>query len=170
MDLDTLLRTLAATPDALEALIRPHGSDLLRRRPDNGGWSIVEILAHLLDEERFDFRPRVLATLRDPTEEWTPIDPENWVRERGYNERDVAQTLEEFRTERAASLELLRNWNSPDWNLQYDHPQFGALRAGDLMLSWTVHDTLHLRQITHRLYDNACRTAAQFSGSYAGSW
>ncbi len=63
-----------------------------KRKPDPGSWSILEVVCHLLDEERLDFKPRLDITLHHPGEKWTPIDPQGWVIAKKYNERSLDQT------------------------------------------------------------------------------
>jgi len=141
-----------------------------RWRPDATRWSVVEIVAHLADEEGEDFRARVASTLEDPTRPWPPIDPEGWAVSRRYRERDVGEELDRFERERAESVSWLRLLRDPDWSLAYRHPKVGPITAGDVMASWCAHDALHLRQIAKRLYELANRDADAFDTAYAGQW
>ncbi len=119
----------------------------LRWKPTPERWSMLEVLVHLWVEEKEDFRRRLSLTLEDPAQAWPPIDPEGWVDERRYNERDLAEARDGIARERASSLVYLRGLEEPDWDRQHDHPQMGGLRAGDLFAAWVAHDWLHVRQI-----------------------
>ncbi len=141
--------------------------DEVRWRPAPGRWSMLEVLVHLWDEEKGDFRRRLSLTFEDPAREWPPIDPEGWVRERRYNQRDLAESLAGFRQERAASLAWLRGLEEPDWDLGHEHPALGVLRAGDLMAAWTAHDYLHIRQISNLRIEYLGVKAAPYSTRYA---
>ncbi len=138
-----------------------------RWKPAPERWSMLEVLAHLGDEEREDFRPRISSTLEDPAREWPPIDPEGWVVERRYNERDLAESLNVFRLERAASLEWLRELIDPDWSRAHEHPSLGVLRAGDLLAAWVAHDDLHIRQLSQLRVEYLDVLAAPYSTRYA---
>lgn len=132
-------------------------------------WSILEVINHLLDEEREDFRVRINICLFQPAEAWPPIDPPGWAIESRYNERELVQSLENYLEERKASLDWLKNLNVPDWNARYEAP-FGPISAGDLFASWVTHDLLHMRQLVelHQAYLE--QLAAPFSLDYAGAW
>ena len=141
----------------------------LRWRPQPGKWSALEILVHLLDEEREDFRPRLLSTLEDPTAPWPSIDPEAWVTERDYQSRDREEVLRAFREERARSVQVLAGLRAAPWDHAYAHPT-GEIRAGDLLRSWLSHDALHLRQLAQRSYQRIGATCAPYLADYAGPW
>jgi hypothetical protein len=118
-----------------------------RWRPAPSKWSLLEILAHLCDEERDDFRSRIRLTLENPGHPWPPIDPEGWARDRRYNEYDLRTTVDDFRRERQESLRWLRSLRETAWDQVHEHPQIGPMRAGDLLAAWSAHDLLHLQQI-----------------------
>lgn len=141
-----------------------------RWKPPDGAWSILEVVCHLADEDEFDFRPRVRLTLNDPAANWPPIDPEGWAVARRYNESQLVEVLARFCTYRQSSVAWLRSLESPDWNQTHQHPKFGPFRAGDILAAWAAHDTLHLRQISKRLYQLAARDAGEYSVRYAGEW
>ncbi len=139
-------------------------------RPAEGGWSIVEIVAHLADEETDDFGKRLELTLRDPAAAWPPIDPEGWAVQRKYNDRELDAEVKRFVAARRESLRWLRGLKAPDWSAAHQHPKIGAMRAGDLLAAWAAHDALHLRQIAKRLYQMTRRDAGDHEVAYAGTW
>lgn len=170
MQHDVLIDTLRRFPDVLEAAVHGIEPGNAAARSPSGAWSIVEIVAHLADEEIEDFRTRLRSTLEDPQRPWPPIDPEGVAAERRYNERDLAAEVARFREQRTASVAWLDGLHAPDWSRAYEHPSVGPLRAGDLLASWAAHDQLHLRQIAKRRYELVCRAAEPFKTDYAGSW
>lgn len=169
MHAEHLIRSLERFADVLPAVAGSINAEDARWGPDESSWSIVEIVAHMADEEMSDFRVRLGQTLRDPTEKWSPIDPEGWARERNYQGRDLDQTVDQFVAERRRSVAWLRTITEPQWDNAYSH-RSGAISAGDLLASWAAHDALHLRQIAKRLFQLVERDAGQFSTAYAGSW
>ena len=164
---DDLVRSLEAAASAIPALVAGLSDEEARRPPAPDKWCVTEILAHLADEERDDFRRRVALTLEDPTRAWPPIDPEGWARERDYRSRHLADVLDDFRTERAASLSWLRSLRAAPWERAYEHPQLGTLRAGDLLAAWAAHDLLHLRQLASTRLALVQAAAEPFSTRYA---
>lgn len=168
--MQALIARLDHFPVVLVALCGNLSTQGARWRPRLSAWSILEVLGHLEEEERRDFRPRIESTLRDPLEPWAPIDPETWVREHGYQERDLAAVLREFTLERARSVHWLRALAAPDWEAAHEHPRLGRLRAGDLLAAWAAHDALHLRQLARRMHEGVVADAGAFHVDYAGPW
>jgi len=138
-----------------------------RFRPASGGWSALEVLGHLLDEEREDFGARLRSTLLDPGREWPDIDPVRWVAERSYQDQDLGAQLEEFDRRRRESVAWLGSLDNPDWTLTRTHSAFGDIRAGDLLLSWVTHDLLHLAQLVRIRMARVAEGGAPFSAAYA---
>jgi len=169
MNLDALLARMARFPDVLDALLAGIPDAEARWRHDGEGWSLVEIVDHLVDEEELDFGPRLRVVLEDPTRDFEPIDPEGVVAARRDQERDLGAARARFRTLRAASIAWLRTLGDADWDAEKVHPDIGTLCAGDLLGCWADHDALHLRQLAHRLHRLAERDSG-YDVSYAGGW
>ena len=170
MDTARLMESLERFGNLLPAVVQGIGLAGARWRPPNGAWSVLEVVCHLADEEVEDFRARLESTLRDPGEAWKANDPEAWAVKRRYNEQDLREMLARFTTERRQSVAWLRTLAEPDFSRTYQHPKFGPIRAGDIMVSWAAHDMLHLRQIAKRLFQMAQRDGQGFSTDYAGEW
>lgn len=139
-------------------------------KPDSGNWSIVEIVSHLVDEEREDFRIRFRMTIEEPTQPWPSWDPEGVAISRDYNSRDLSTAVNEFIQVRRESVDWLKSLNKVDFDLTYKHPKMGEVPAGNMLASWVAHDLLHVRQIAKRLYELTIRDAEGFDVSYAGKW
>ncbi len=169
MSPDQLIDRLERFPAALSAIVSELPETDVRWRPPGGGWSILEIVTHVADEETEDFRRRLELTLRDPEESWPPVDPEGAAVERRYNDGDLAETVSRFTGDRRQSVQWLRSLADPAWANTH-HFKLGDITAGDLLASWTAHDALHLRQIAKRLFQLTERDAGACSTGYAGSW
>lgn len=167
MDVAGLIEGLERFPAALTAWLGAVSDADAARRPDGGGWSLVEIVNHLADEEVEDFRARLRSTLEDPGRPWDPIDPEGAVVERGHAARPLQPSLARFAAERRASVAWLRGLVEPRWDNTFEHPR-GPLSAGDLLLSWAAHDVLHLRQIASRMHAVVSDALPGASSDYAG--
>ena len=151
------------------ALVSSVDSEQGRWKPSPEKWSILEVVNHLYDEEREDFRQRLELVLADPAQPWPPIDPRGWVTSRNYMERELSESLKNLLAEREKSLAWLRQLSSPNWENSKEGPN-GLLRGGDLMASWLAHDFLHIRQITRLQYQYVTAVSMPFQTTYAGPW
>ncbi len=176
MDAPRLLQRLTVFPAALQTLCEGVADDDHSWRPEDGGWCLRELVAHLADEEGEDFRARLEFVLDEREGAFDSIDPEGWVAARRYRDRPVAQSLERFAAARVETLARLRKRldaagpSGLDWSLHWTHPRFADLHAGDLLGALAAHDALHLRQLARLLHSLAERDAAPYEVGYAGSW
>jgi len=168
VEIDYFIDSLQNSAGKIEAILRPIDMDALRWKPEPAMWSMLEVINHLFDEEREDFRIRLDITLHHPDKAWPGINPPGWVTERAYNKKDPGTSLSGFLAERQKSLNWLRSLVNPDLGKSYNHPSLGSLTAGDLLAAWAAHDYRHLRQLAelHTRYLNL--KAAPFSTRYAG--
>ena len=168
MEIDYFIDSLQNSAAKIEAMLRDMDLDAVRWKPEPAMWSMLEVINHLFDEEREDFRKRLELVLSNPDEPWPPIDPEGWVVQRGYNERDPAESLHDFLTEREKSLRWLTMQNSRDWQATYHHPQMGPMSAELLLANWLAHDLFHIRQVTDLHFAFLTKQVAPVSLNYAG--
>jgi hypothetical protein len=167
---ERVVERLSANAEVFQGLVKDVSSEQARWRPTHEKWSIVEVVCHLADEERDDFRRRLDLTLHHPGEPWPPIDPPRWAVERNYNARDLASSLADFLAERRRSLEWLRGLADIDLEASCEHPGLGRLTAGDLLVSWLAHDLIHVRQIDRLHFEYLSAIADGYSPAYAGDW
>jgi hypothetical protein len=170
MDTESLIARLEKNGDTVASLVRGLSGSQVCWKPDPESWSILDVMAHLLDEEREDFRARIDATIHRPSEPWVPIDPPGWVKVRDYASRDLEETLSDFLEERKESVAWLRGLGSVDWDTEYEHPLLGTLRVGDLLTSWLAHDLLHIRQLTGLHWQHYSQLMEPYKTAYAGDW
>jgi hypothetical protein len=169
MDLDYLISQMTDDAQRIRALVENVSDHQARWKPDPASWSILEVINHLLDEEKKDFRVRLDLILHRPGEPWPGIDPEDWVTEHEYNKRDLGESLRGFLAAREESLAWLRGLASPNWDAAYDAP-FGCITAGDIFTAWVAHDLLHIRQFVELHWAYTVMKAAPYQVRYAGPW
>ena len=169
MKLEACCKNLADNAQRIRVLVEKIPEDQALWKPDPEAWSILEVVNHLLDEENLDFRVRLNITLFHPDETWPSIDPQGWVAERHYNERDLKESLYKFLAARKESLAWLRTLSNPNWEATYQAP-WGWIRAGDLMASWVGHDLLHMRQLVELNWACTGEEVQPYSTVYAGDW
>lgn len=169
MDVTKMANNLRQNTEIIQALLHGLSEEQARWKPSPDQWSVLEVLCHLYDEERFDFRARLKKTLQNPSQPWDEIDPQGWVEQRAYNQKNFQEMIGKFTHERQISLLWLENLEAPDWENTHPHPG-GDLKAGDLLVSWVMHDLLHIRQLAELRKQIAERDFAPYSSSYAGEW
>jgi hypothetical protein len=165
-----MIEQLRANAARIAALVEPVSAEQAAWKPDPKSWSILEVVNHLLDEEKLDFRVRLDLLLHQPGAAWPPIDPQGWVSQRGYNQRSLDPSLAEFLAERQASLDWLAGLSGANWQTTAAAPWGGVLHAGDLLAAWAAHDTLHLRQLVELVHAWVTHLAEPFDSGYAGEW
>ena len=169
MDQNYFIEHLKHSAETIRSLVSGVSDEQARWKPDEEAWSILEVVNHLYDEEREDFRQRVHYFLNLPGQDFPPINPKGWVSERGYNHRDLAESIRNYQSERAKSLEWLKSLGQVDWNIVRTAP-FGQIRAGDIFVAWAAHDLLHIRQLVELHWAWNVQKAQPFEVGYAGDW
>jgi hypothetical protein len=169
MDATQLIAELAAGEQIFRELVAGITQSQAEVRPEPDAWSVLEVVCHLYDEEREDFRQRLDYTLHRPGEPWPPIDPGGWVTSRAYNQRSLEDSLAGFLAERGRSLDWLRSLQSPDWDAGHETP-FGIMKAGDILASWVAHDNLHTRQLVELRRSRLLLLVAPYDVRYSGDW
>jgi hypothetical protein len=171
MDLSPFVLRFTLNAERIRALASGASPEEARWKPSETAWSLLEVMGHLLDEEREDFRRRLDYLLHRPGETWPPIDPEGWVTARGYNLRDPQATLDAFLEERRGSITWLRSLPAAqEWDRVYPDSRFRGIRAGDLLASWLAHDYLHMRQMVRIHFLHGEALSRPYATFYAGSW
>lgn len=170
MDFEKLMEQMALNARRIAALVEGVGAEQAHWKPTPETWSIVEVMHHLWDEEREDFRVRLNLILRAPEQAWPPIDTQGWVTERRYNEGSLSKALEGYQAERAASLDWLRGLKAPDWEATAIAPWGRQITAGEMMAAWAAHDLLHMRQLVELHRAHNVRLSEPYDTQYAGDW
>lgn len=169
MDFPTLYQELADSTEMIRALLKGIDQEQAQVRPEADAWSFLEVICHLHDEEREDFREHLDFVLHRQNEEWHVIDPQSWVKERKYNEQNFIQMQEKFFDERSKSLEWLNGLTDIDWGRTYTS-EFGSMSAGEMFSSWVAHDNLHIRQLVELRRARIERITQPHPIGYAGEW
>jgi hypothetical protein len=138
-------------------------------KPNPEKWCLLEIVCHLYDEEREDFRARTKHTLETPNAPLPPIDPQGWVEARNYLQQNYHDKLNNFLTERELSVIWLQTLSNAKWDNAYEHPKLGRMTAKMFLANWLAHDYLHIRQITKVKFDYLKQLTNE-DLSYAGNW
>ena len=169
MEFQTLYQELVNSTQMIAALLADISQDEAQIKPNPESWSILEVVCHLFDEEREDFREHLDFILHRQNEEYHVIDPQSWITERKYNEQSFAEIAEKFFAERKQSLEWLRGLSNPNWETTYTS-QYGSVSAGEMFACWIAHDNLHIRQLVELRRSRVERITKPYDIQYAGDW
>jgi hypothetical protein len=169
MEFSILYQELQNSTAMIRALLSGVEPEAARVKPGAESWSILEVVCHLCDEEREDFREHLDFILHRQKEEWYAIDPEGWVTQRKYNQQDFAKMQEEFFAEREKSFVWLNGLQSPDWGKSYT-TEYRTISAGEMFACWVAHDNLHIRQLVELRRLRIESIAKPYNLEYAGKW
>jgi uncharacterized damage-inducible protein DinB len=139
-----LLQALASTPRDVERLVRALPPEGQNWQPANG-WSVQQILAHLVDAE---------AILRGRLELIRRLDNPHLP---AYNPQDHARTpagdgpadalLDDFRETRKQTLAFLTDLNPGEWQRPACNHSRGATTLRWQVVDMMNHDMAHLGQL-----------------------
>jgi hypothetical protein len=164
-----VIRELEKNLNSFRVLLENVTDDLRNWKPAKDKWSLLEIVCHLYDEEREDFRTRVKSVLEDPTRPLPKFDPLKWVKDRNYEGENYEKKLLEFLNERKNSISWLNSLKDPAWDNAYQHEKLGPMSAELFLNNWLAHDYFHLRQIVKNKYQ-FLKDHINSSLDYAGNW
>lgn len=122
-------------------------------KPSEEQWCILEVLCHLYDKEREDFKLRTKLALEKSEETIPSFNPELRAIECKYLEQDYKEMLKKFIAERIDSIMWLKSLENVNWQNSFEHPQLGKLTVRYFLINWLTHDYIHMRQIIKLKYD-----------------
>ena len=164
-----VINELARNRKVFEALLAEIQTETALWKIEPNKWCLLEVVCHLFDEEREDFRARVKHCLENPELPLQPIDPVGWVTKRKYLEQDFEAKLTDFLRERDESIAWLNSLNNPSWENTHDDPKLGKMSAKKFLSNWLAHDHIHIRQINRIKYEHL-NSLTENSLNYAGDW
>lgn len=169
MTISHIINQLGHNQNIFRSLLILKSSNEYLWRPQPEKWCLKEIVCHLLDEERDDFKARVRHTLETPLLEMPSINPEGWVLERRYMSQNYDKKVHEFLDERSQSITWLNTKINANWENAYQHPKLGVMSAKLFLTNWLAHDYLHIRQIIRYQY-HYLKEGTAIDLGYAGNW
>jgi len=105
-----ILKHLADNLRATVDFVRALPEEKLLYRYAEGKWTIKEILAHLIDDERI-YAYRALRFARNDQTELPGFEQDAYALESGANERPLEELLEEFATVRRSTVALFNSFD-----------------------------------------------------------
>ena len=156
--LEEVIRQLTANAEAVRVLAQGFSDEQAQWKPTPTTWSMKEVMEHVYQEERIDFRQLLSEMFNQPP-------PPGESRPTA----DCHRALEGFLSERSASIAWLRTLQSPDWQIRLPAPRHNV-NAGDVLASWVEHDYLHMRQMIEVLHAWNEQQVAPYAVQYGGGW
>jgi hypothetical protein len=130
----------------LAKLIQGASDEQLRRRPAVDKWSVVEIIAHLAEDELVSsWRYRQIIEHDGAT--LLGFDQELWARLGDYNSWSAKDALAMFRLLREANLRMFKRLSPEEWERTGEHAERGRISVRDLARHMAAHDINHIKQI-----------------------
>lgn len=134
------------TPEVIALLIKGVPDDQLKQRPAPQKWSIVEIVAHLAEDELVtSWRYRQMVETPGCT--LAGFDQNVWQQLGKYGSWSMGEALEMFRLLRNANLRLLQSLSPEQWQAYGIHAERGRITVHELASHMAGHDLNHVEQI-----------------------
>lgn len=144
-----ILTRLMGAPARLSKALRAFSPEALRRAPQPGKWSAIEIACHLRDIDRL-YAERVTKAAFSERPAFWMMDNALVSEKLGYRDADPAAVLKEHRRRREDLVSLLRALPHEGWQRRGLHPKRGELTIEQLAEVIAGHDENHLGQIEAR--------------------
>jgi len=131
-----------AAGTAIEAELGGMSDELASWHPSDGDWCVKEVLAHVMQSERFGFDGRIREILAadEPSLKATAAAPQACA-------ENLEAMLAQFRAQRTRSVDLVAGLAPHDLDRGGIHERVGRLTVNDLIHEWVHHDRAHLKQI-----------------------
>ncbi len=150
-DRATIIHQLMETPAKLRELTAASADSEIDFRTSEGDWSVREVLAHLVDDEMFVMRNRLERIASEDNPHLQPHDEQHWYATRNTSRDELSMLLDDFATQRAASVNIMVFLRDDDWRRVGFQPEIGSFSAEKWLDHWIEHDQVHLAQIAANL-------------------
>jgi uncharacterized damage-inducible protein DinB len=145
------LRSLKKTPMMLDVLLADLSTEQARTLTDGAdGWSVLEIMCHLMDLEDI-YLMRVRRALAEVKPEYEPVDNDELARLHDYVNQDLFDMFERYVARRLEHLALLTSLREDEWLRRGVHPQSGVMTVLEMAINTALHDIDHIGQIIQAL-------------------
>jgi hypothetical protein len=134
------------TPRIIAKLIAGISERALRQRLVPDKWSVVEIIAHLAEDELVSSW-RYRQMIENSGCALSSFDQDEWARLGDYVSWKPADALQLFWLLRESNVRMLSRLNVEEWERLGWHAERGRITVRDLMLHMARHDMNHLDQI-----------------------
>ena len=141
------LAIIRNTPGVLRSLLDGLPRELVEQ-PNDEGWSLKDIVAHLHDVEGGAMLERIERMLNEELPFIRSIDPPSRLVEGGYSARRLEELLDQLAQQRGEHAEWLAQLTLEQLERTGEHDEVGVIRVTDIAHQWAAHDMAHLRQMS----------------------
>jgi len=137
-------------PKTIAALINGVSADELKQRPAPDRWSVVEIIAHMAEDE-LSSSWRYRQMIEHNGAPLLGFDQDLWAKLGDYQSWEPQDALAMYRLLREANLRLLEKLTPKQWECSGVHAERGPMTVRQLARHMAAHDINHIQQIKRRL-------------------
>jgi hypothetical protein len=141
-----IIEALRLLPDRLREEVAGLNEEELRFRPSEGQWSLKEVIGHVRDFAEID-HDRLCRMITQESPILPGYDQEALVRERDYQEADLAVVLDELASFRQETVHILTELVDANWARQGRHEEVGRFSIRQFVERLVRHEAMHLEHI-----------------------
>jgi hypothetical protein len=156
---------MARTPRVLRSLLVGLPEAVLDK-PNDEGWSVKDIVVHLLDVESIAFVERIERMLGEERPFIRSIQPDARLVAAGYRTRRVEELLDDLERQRTAHVAWLERLSADQLQRVGEHDEVGEITVSDIAHQWAAHDMSHLRQTALMLQQHLAPLMGATRGFY----
>ncbi|HEX5500642.1 MAG TPA: DinB family protein [Thermomicrobiales bacterium] len=141
-----LLETYRTAPARLAAVIEGLRSEEIDGRPNDGDWTVREIVHHLADAEIIS-AARLRAMVQEDNPALVAFDEAGYASRFGYGQRPLAGALALLTAARQSNVEIMERMSADEWERAGNHPEYGRYTISRLLETHAPHAVAHIAQI-----------------------
>lgn len=147
------VKLMQKTLETLANIVTSTPTDALNLYTDGpNGWTVGEVVGHLLDADRMFFE-RAQRIVQEDRPALVVFDHVRLVIDNDYRHRDPREVYAALEESRMAFIEWFKARAPEDWTRTGVHPESGEMELLDSLMQVGHHDADHLEQITRILRD-----------------
>ena len=144
---DHAIAILEATPGVLQALLGALPPELVQAPGEDGGWSAIDVLGHLVSAEEPALRSRIQTILDADAAEIINVDGPAVLEELHSRGLSLSSLLAAFADERARTITVFRSLRDEQFGRTGRHSALGPLSVLNVLSHFAFHDLQHTAQI-----------------------
>lgn len=148
MDEQVLMR-MEAMPDRFAGELDDLTESELRKRPQEGGWNIKQVVGHLRDAEQMWGQERLSRILTEDNPRLPAYDQEEYLRRSDVEHAALGELITEWKSFRQQTVATLRGLGPEEQNRPGVHEELGPVTPRDIVSRLAAHDEQHLQQVLH---------------------
>jgi hypothetical protein len=147
-DYRKLVDEIERMPRIIQRLLAGVEESILRERPPDNTWSMLEHICHLRDIEQEGYKIRIARMLSDDHPFLNDLDGDKLAAERDYNNQDFKSALKDFVAARVVNVEAIRDLSPAQLSKQGMFENVGTLSLLELLAKMRDHDQGHIDELT----------------------